>query len=151
MTDPVSIAAATVAFITSALAIARSTCKLVDDIRTASSEISLLACQLREYEKVLDNLQGLSKLIEQHPDVAIRDAGLTPELAKECFSEMQDLQLFVRKLSARFNRGGARRLISKLQWSTSGKNMTESHAARMAGQKTCLLLSLNVLQRFAIV
>ena len=122
MTDSLSVAAATLTSVTAALSVARSTCKLIDDIKHAGLEIDSLASQMREFTEVLGKLQQLVDFMKTSPDETIRGAGLSPGLVKDCISDLRDVQLILGTISAEMTNGQRRRFFSKMKWSFKGKN-----------------------------
>ena len=62
MTDPLSVTAGTLAFVTAALSVAQSTCELIDNIKNAGLEVDSLASQMKEFIEVLRKLQQIGRL-----------------------------------------------------------------------------------------
>ena len=91
MTGPLSVAAGTLAFVTAALCIAHSTCKLIDDIKKSGLEVDCLASQMPEFTKVLEKLQWLAEFIRTSADENIGRAGLSPGFGKDCILEIQNV------------------------------------------------------------
>ena len=139
------------AFVTTALSIAQSTCKFIDDITNAGLIIDSLASQMTDILEVLGKLQQLADIIKASPDETIRRAGLSPGFVKDCILELENLQLIVMTINTELSSGQTRRFISKMKWSLKGKNQIALCTSRIAGRTNCLVLALGVLQRLVIV
>lgn len=147
ITDTLSVAAGTLAFVTAALSVAQSTCKLIDNIKNAGLEVDSLASQMKEFVEVLRKLQQLADFIKASPDETIRRAGVSPGFVKDCISELQNVQLIVMAINAELSSGQTRRFFSKMRWSLKRKNQVAICTSRITGRTDCLLLALGVLQR----
>ena len=151
MSDPLSIAAGTLVFVTTALSIAQSTCKVIDDIKNAGLDVGSLASQMTAFAEVVGKLQELTDFTKTSPDENIRRAGLSPEFIKDCTLELRNVQLIVTTINTELSKGQPQRFVSKMKWSLKDKNQVALCTSRMAGQTNCLVIALGVLQRYVIV
>lgn len=147
MNDPLSAAAGTLAFVTAAIPVAQSTCKTIEGMKKAGSEIDYLASQMTEFAEVLGKLQQLADNIITFPDDTSGRVVLSPALFKDCILELQNVQLIVTTINAGLTKGPMRRFFSKMIWFLKDKRQVSRCTSSIADQTYSQSLVSAVLQR----
>jgi GTP1/Obg family GTP-binding protein len=147
MSDPLSISAALIGFISAAIPSVKTSAEILGDFRHASAEIDALVRTCRDLTEVLTSLENLQQSVSRLPATAVAKTGISEAYLKSCTSALKDLGDVAKFLQTQMASKTFGKQLAKLKWSLNKKRKVMQCNDRIQHHKSTLILALSVFQR----